>query len=323
MKKLRYGIISASSIVSRFISAVKETKHSEIIAIASRSNKGEKLASEFNIETVTQTYQEIYNHPEIDIVYIANINDQHYTEIKNALNAGKHVLCEKPFVLFPEQVTELFDIAKSKNLFLMEAQKSPFLPVTTHLKKIIDTNELGQLLKITINNSYGGRHPEGHWMHQAHQGGVWIPSANYALEYLHTLIGSSPIESNAILSTYSSERTIDEAIVSLRYPNNILTQLSITTRVQTDDLSKFYFENGWVEIYQNWKARSLSIHRPNQEVEKINYPVEHELVYEVDHVYKMISQNKITSDVMTPEVTYDCVSLVHQIYLQSQADSLF
>ena len=320
MKKLRYGIISASSIVSRFISAVKETNHSEVLAIASLSNKADSIAQQFGISKVYHSYMDLYNDPEIDIVYIANINELHIDEIRNGLNHGKHVLCEKPMVLHPDEVTEVFNLAKEKNLFLMEAQKAPFLPVSQHIKKIIDEEQLGKLLKVSINNGYGGRHPEGHWMHQAHQGGVWIPSANYALEYLHVLLGDSPIEANALLSTYSKEKTIDEAIVSLRYPNDILAQVSITTRVLTGDLTHFYFEDGWVEVYQNWKARYFTVHPHEGDVQRYDYPVEHELVYEVEHVHDMISQNKITSDVITPEVTYDCVSLVYEIYLLSQED---
>lgn len=320
MKKLSYGIISASSIVSRFIRAVKETNHSQVVAIASQSNKATQIAKDFEIEKVYSSYTDIYQDPDIDIVYIANINDQHFTEIKNALNHNKHVLCEKPIVLLPEEVNEIFELAKEKNRFLMEAQKAPFLAVSKHVKKIIDEETLGKLVKVTLNNSYGGRHPDGHWMHEAHQGGVWIPSANYALEYLHVLLGDSPLEANALLSTYGEQKTIDEALVNLRYPNDVMVQLSFTTRVITDDMTKFYFENGWVEVFQNWKARYLTIHRLNQDIERIDYPVEHELVYEVDHVYEMISQQKITSDVMTPEVTYDCVSLVHEIYLLTQED---
>ena len=68
MKKLRYGIISASSIVSRFISAVKETNHSEVLAIASLSNKADSIAQQFGISKVYHSYMDLYNDPEIDIV---------------------------------------------------------------------------------------------------------------------------------------------------------------------------------------------------------------------------------------------------------------
>lgn len=317
MKKLRYGIVSASSIVPRFINAVLKTDHSEVIAIASASQKD----LGFNIPKRYSNYIEMYQDEEIDIVYIANINDQHVTEIRNALNYGKHVLCEKPFVLHPDEVEELFELTKERNLFLMEAQKSPFLPVSKHLKKIVENKELGQLRQITMNNSYAGRVPENHWMHQAHQGGIWIPSANYILEYLHVLLGESPIEVQPMFLTYSKERTLDTVMLNLRYSDDVLAQVSLTTRYQSDDISKFFFDEGYVEIYQNWKARSLTIHRHDgSEPEKIEYPVDYELVYEVDHVYEMISNGKITSDVITPEVTYDCVSLVHEVYLMSQED---
>lgn len=317
MKKLRYGIVSASSIVPRFIGAVQSTDHSEILAIASQSDKAESIAQKYSIPKTYSSYQDMYLDPEIDIVYIANINEYHVTEIRNALHNNKHVLCEKPFVLYPEEVLELFDLAKEKNLFLMEAQKSPFLPVTKHLQSIIDSNQLGKLNQIKINNSYAGRVPENHWMHQPHQGGIWIPSANYILEYLQVICGA-PLAVNVMTHPYTKDGTIGEAHLTLEYPNEVFAQCSLTLRNQTDDMTYFYFENGYVEIYQNWKARQLIVHTFGQDSETHNYPVEFELVYEVDHVYDRLSKGHITSDIMTPEVTYDCVSLVHEVYLLSQ-----
>lgn len=321
MKKLRYGIVSASSIVPRFIKAVQSTDHSEIIAIASQSNKGEAIAQEHHIPKVYHSYHELYLDEDVDIVYIANINDQHATEIRNALLNSKHVLCEKPFVLDPSEVIELFELAQKQGKFLMEAQKAPFLEVTQHLKKMIDEEQLGKLYQIQMNNSYAGRFPEGHWMHQGHQGGIWIPSANYILEYLHTLLGYAPLEVSTQFSTYSTEKTLDEVHLIMRYPMDVFAITSLSIRLQTDDITKFFFEKGFVEIHQNWKARSLKIHRHNtHDVEVIHYPCDYELVYEVNHVFEQIKKGNLTSEVMTPTVTYECVSLVHEIYLMSQAD---
>lgn len=319
MKKLRYGIISASGIVPRFINAVNSTNHSEVVAIASESNKAQKIADEFKIPKVYNSYQDLVEDPEVDIVYVANIHDQHAHEIKRALQHHKHVLGEKPFVLDPEQVDELFELAEQQGCFLMEAQKSVFLPVTLKLMEIIESNQLGKLYQVSMNNSYAGRYPENHWMHQAHQGGVWIPSANYILEYLNVLLKEAPIEVNAMWSTYSKEKTIDEVALTMKYQEDIFVQATLTTRLTTDDMTRFFFEKGTVVIRQNWKARQLAIHyHEEKDSEILNYPCDYELVYEINHVHERISNGHLTSDVMTPEITYNCVDLVNQIYTLSQ-----
>lgn len=318
MKKLRFGIVSASSIVPRFIRALNSTNKAEVVAIASLSNKASKLAQEFHIPKVYSSYQALYKDPEIDVIYVANIHDQHAQEIRNALNHNKHVLGEKPFVLNPKEVDELFELAKEKNRFLMEAQKSVFLPVTLDLIDIIKSNKLGKLYQVSMNNSYAGRYPNDHWMHQAHQGGVWIPSANYILEYLNVVLETQPQDVNALWSTYSDQKTIDEVALTMKY-DDIIVSATLTTRLQTDDMTRFYFEDGYVVIRQNWKARQLAIHyHDDRESEIISHPEDHELKYELEHVIDRINQGHLTSDVMSPDITKNCVDLVHQIYILSQ-----
>lgn len=312
MKKLKYGIISASSIVPRFIGAIRKTNHSEIIALASQSGK----VIDDTIPHV-RSYQEIYQNPEIDIVYIANINDQHATEIRNALLANKHVLCEKPMVLSAQEAKELFALAHEKGLFLMEAQKSVFLPATQEVKRIIDSKKLGKLYQVSMNLSYAARHPEGHWMHEKHQGGIWVPSGNYALEYLHYLMQSKPLKEQHLVLRYPPHNAISEIKLVLEYPYEVLADVSLSIRLQTDDTTRFFFEKGWIEVYQHWKARKLVIHRFNQEPEVIQHPIDFELFYEVDHVYECISKGLTSSPHMTKENTIESITLIERINLEN------
>lgn len=311
---IKIGIISASTIVKRFLGAINLVDGLEVVAIASQSGKAKELAKEFNISKVYDTYDKLYQDQDVDLVYVANINDQHFTCIMDALSHDKHVICEKPFVLRPEEVIEAFDLAKSKGKFLMECQKSVFLPVTRHLKNIIDTNELGKLKKVTMNNSYSGRIPKGHWMNDRHQGGVWIPSGSYIIEYLNHLLGDFPKETNYLITRFE-EKAIYDIVLNMRFGDDIMVQASLTARVQTDDISKFYFEKGFVEIYQSWKARKLklTLYDDQENPNIYEYPCEHELVYELEHIKENISEGKISSDVMTKEVTYKCVKLVDDI----------
>ena len=311
---IKIGIISASSIVRRFLSACELVEDMEVVAIASKSGKAKELAKEFKIGHVYKSYDQLYEDEDIDLVYVANINDGHFTCIIDALNHDKHVICEKPFVLNPEEVREAFELSRKKNKYLMECQKSLFLPVTKHIKNIIDTNEMGKLMMVNMNNSYSGRIPIGHWMNDRHQGGIWIPSGNYTLEYLNHLIGDIPTEVNYLISRFG-EGAIGDILLSMRYPKDVLVQASLTLRLQTDDMTRFYFEKGFVETHQNWKARKISVPYLDdiKNPSVFEYPCEHELVYELEHIKENIEKGKISSDIVTEELTYNCVKLVDDI----------
>ena len=121
---LRYGILSTSSIAPRFIAAVREGKAGEIVAVSSRSlEKAQAKAKEWNIPTAYGSHDELLADENINIVYISTVNSEHYRWAKAALQAGKHVVCEKPCTTTAEQTARLFALAREKKRFFMEAEK--------------------------------------------------------------------------------------------------------------------------------------------------------------------------------------------------------
>ncbi len=86
----------------------------------------------------------------LDVVYIGSVNPQHLPLVKLSLNNGKHVLCEKPLGINVKETKEMLALAKSKNLFLMEAIWSRFFPVYQELKKRIDSGSLGDVLQVVV-----------------------------------------------------------------------------------------------------------------------------------------------------------------------------
>lgn len=312
MKTLNYGIVSAANIAPRFIGAIQQTDHSKVVAIASRNlDKAQKLANSHNIAKVYDAYEDLYKDPEVDVVYICNINDGHFNEIKTALLHKKHVVCEKPMVLHSYEVTDLFALARKQECFLMETQKSVFLPVTNFVKEYIVNKELGELKQVDMSLSFSGRFDDDHWMYDAHQGGAWIPSANYVIEYLTYLFDSHPDKYQAMVNRHY-RGAIDEASLTMRF-KEVLTHAFITMRVDTDNTVRFYFENGHLDIANFWKAREVTIHT-NGLSETHNFPSPFEMVYEVNHIYDCIEKGLLSSPIMSEKMTFECVKLVEDVH---------
>ena len=105
MSRLRWGLLSTARINRLIIPAVRASARSEVVAVASRSpEKGRAYAAEWNIPRVLPSYQALLDDPAIDVVYIALPNSLHVEWTVRALEHGKHVLCEKPLALIPEDV---------------------------------------------------------------------------------------------------------------------------------------------------------------------------------------------------------------------------
>ena len=129
MKEVRLGTIGSGTIVHSVLDGVRKTDGIRLAAVYSRTqNKAEKLAAEYGAEKTYTDMEDFLADETVNCVYVATPNLLHYEQVKRALCAGKHVLCEKPFVTRAEQAEELFALAEKRKLFLYEATPTMFLP---------------------------------------------------------------------------------------------------------------------------------------------------------------------------------------------------
>jgi len=129
MNELRIGSIGSGVIVHHVLGNVGRTEGIRLEAVYSRSaEKGRALAEEFGAQKVYTDMDAFLADPDIDIIYIATPNLLHAAQTKRALEAGKNVICEKPFCTRAAQARELAALAKAKHLFLVEAVPTTFLP---------------------------------------------------------------------------------------------------------------------------------------------------------------------------------------------------
>ena len=155
---MKLGIIGTGVIVSEALEALRQVETIHCVAIWARSHSKDKalaLADQYKIPKVYTDYAEMLCDLELDVVYIGIINSQHYSYVKQALLAGKHVIVEKPFTSTSKEAQELVTLAKHKNLFLFEAVTLLHLPNFTAIKKALP--ELGEIKMVQCNYSQYSR----------------------------------------------------------------------------------------------------------------------------------------------------------------------
>lgn len=226
MITLRWGIIGAANIAKQqVIPAIRQTTNNVITAIASHSSgKAEALAQQFHIPNIFHSYEALLESPDVDAVYIALPNAHHKQWALAAIQANKHVLCEKPIVLTTEDLTELQQAAKKHNVLLMEAFMYRFHPQIRKVKQLLTAGAIGEILTIRARFHFTLENWDNDIrLDPTLGGGVLNDIGCYPVNILNYLIEESPKSVQALRGKSTIE--IDTHIaVQLSYPSGILGQ---------------------------------------------------------------------------------------------------
>ena len=153
MKQIRWAMVGSGFMAELIIHDFALAENTRLVAMVTRDPAATRSKlTEWGVEAQTiGSLEAAAASPDIDLVYIATPHSEHYWMAKLALQAGKHVLVEKPFAMNQAQAIELRDLAAARGLFLMEAMWSKFNPLLNKLKQIVDAGAIGQLKMIEAN----------------------------------------------------------------------------------------------------------------------------------------------------------------------------
>ncbi len=173
MSKIKWGVLGTANIAKwATIPGMKQVEESELYAIAGRSlEKAERFKQDYGFERAYGSYAELIADRDVQAVYIPLPNDLHITWVKEALKAGKHVICEKPLALNEAEAREMFETAKENGVYLMEAYAYLHSPYVDDLKKVISEGLIGQVDYIDTAFVTQG-YKEDFRLHKEHGGGA-------------------------------------------------------------------------------------------------------------------------------------------------------
>lgn len=147
----RVGIIGSGRIANRFVPETKVVNGAEVVAVLNPNTEEAKMfAKRHGIEAYTDFDSFIER---VDVVYVASPHLTHYDYVKHSLLAGKHVLCEIPFMLSKEEALELYRLAEERNLILLEASKTAYCPAFGHIVTLIKSGIIGDVVDVKASLS--------------------------------------------------------------------------------------------------------------------------------------------------------------------------
>lgn len=150
---LRWGILATGGIAHAFAADLR-TAGRDLVAVGSRSSGGaERFAAEFAIPRAHASYEELVADPDVDIVYVSTPHPFHAENAILALEAGKHVLVEKPFTLNAAEAARVRDVAAARGLLAMEAMWTRYLPHMVRIRELIADGALGEVRSLFADHT--------------------------------------------------------------------------------------------------------------------------------------------------------------------------
>ncbi len=195
MKKLKWGVLGCAKIArEHLIPAIQQSTTSEVVAIASRSlEKAKGVAEEFNIPKAYDSYSELLDDPDIDIIYNPMPNHLHVPWSVKAVEAGKHVLCEKPLGLSADDIQPLLaSVQKHPNIRVMEAFMYRFHPQWVKAKEIMDSGVLGDIKLMDATFTYNSFDPDNVRYQKEIGGGGLLDVGCYCISAARYLFAREP-----------------------------------------------------------------------------------------------------------------------------------
>jgi len=301
---IRWGILGCGKIAKKFASDLSLVDNAVLQAVASRDGiNAAAFAQEFKAKKYFDSYEALLQHDEVDIVYVATPHGLHFEHVMLCLQYNKAVLCEKAFALNLEQAKQMISTARSKNIFLMEALWTKFLPSYQKMMEMIEEEMLGDIQNVLINFGFIPQPPiAARIFDLALGGGTLLDIGIYNVFFALSALGK-PDQIEASM-TKAATGVDEQCAILWKYNNGAMAQLfsSYSTYLATEaDISgnkgrlrlthRFYAPDTTLEFYPG-RADSKRI----IEVDKVRGFGYH---YEARHAGECLINGKSESNIMT------------------------
>ena len=236
-KKVRWAILGAGKIAHKFAQDFTVLQGAALVGVAASDvERARAFAAQYNIPHA-YSYEDLYNSPDVDAVYIATTHNFHYAQCRRCLEAGKAVLCEKPITINDAEFKKLAALAKEKNVFLMEAMWMYFLPALQQAKAWLDAGRIGALKALQVDFGFAmPNDPDGRLYNPALAGGALLDIGVYAIAFANYAAGKNP--DRIVASGVLTPTGVDETTGILLHYGSLPASLfmSISTRLRNKAL---------------------------------------------------------------------------------------
>lgn len=317
-KIIRWAILGTGTIATKFAEDLQSLDGATIAAVGSRSRAAaEKFGARFNIPHRYSDYASMAQDAEVDCVYVATPHPFHHENTLLCLNAGKAVLCEKPFSINAREAMEMIGVAQSKKVLLMEAMWTRFFPAMKEFRELLRTNVIGDLQILTADFGFKAEfQPQGRLFNLGLGGGALLDVGVYPIS-LASMIFGPPTKVCAVAAL--GQTGVDEqTAVTLRYDSGALAILNTTIRADTFCEATLVGTRGRIRIHSHfWKPSKMTITVEGEKERCIDLPYQgHGYHFEAAEFMNCLRDGKLESPVMSQTETISIMRTLDEVRWQ-------
>ncbi|MFC1960767.1 Gfo/Idh/MocA family protein [Chloroflexota bacterium] len=252
MEKIRWGILGTGYIANLFAGGLTVVEDAEAVAVGSRvQTSAAVFADKWGIPHRHSSYEALVNDPDVDVVYIGTPHPYHYENTLLCLNAGKHVLVEKPFAINARQTEAMIQLARDKGLFLMEAMWTRYIPAMIQVRQWLAAGAIGDVELVRANLSFMTDFDADGRLFDPHLGGgALLDVGIYPISLAYMILGSpQTINSTASLGPTGTD---DRSAYLFGYDNGKTALLSSAVRLSVPVEAEIIGTKGYIKIHQPW-----------------------------------------------------------------------
>jgi predicted dehydrogenase len=278
----------------------------QVQAVGSRSQESaDAFAAEFGIPTAHASYEALVADPDVDIVYVSTPHPFHAENARLALNAGKHVLIEKPIAMNAREAREIMDLAASKGLLALEGMWTRFLPHMARIREILEAGTLGDVHTLIADHSQDLSDDPTHRLNSlALGGGALLDLGIYPVSFASALFGRPE---TILASATFKETGVDAQVATIfRYPGGQIASTLSASDTKGPNTATILGTDGRIDIDHVWYTPTdfRVLNSANEVIETFTAEVTGRgMHYQAAEAEQLIRAGKISSDILPTEET--------------------
>ncbi|MDR2384241.1 MAG: Gfo/Idh/MocA family oxidoreductase [Tannerella sp.] len=315
MKIYNWGIIGPGRIAHKFAEGLKILPQARLYAVASRSReRAEDFRMAHGFEKAFGSYTEMLEDPALDVVYIATTNNLHFEHTLLSLKAGKATLCEKPFASDLSQVKEMIACAREKNIFLMEALCTRFMPSMLQLKEQIASGIIGKPVMLQCDFGFVSPFDPQKRLYALELGGGSIPDIGIYPIFTALYLFGKPVEIH-VTSIPAPTGTDWTTAFLFKHTGGEISMLSSTFQTLLENEARVYGDKGQLKLHRKFSSseRLSFIDNESNETTLQAGMTGNGYNYEATEVMNCLDKGLIQSPAMSYAFSVDLISLIDEI----------
>ena len=291
MKDIKWAVLGTGVIANEMAQALIK-KGKSIYSVANRTHqKAVEFAKKYNINKVYEDMNDVFEDPEVDVVYITTPHNTHYEFMLKAINNGKHILVEKSITLNTSELSRVINLAEQRGVVVAEAMTIYHMPIYKKLKEMLNSGVLGKVNLITMNfGSFKEYDMNNRFFNPNLAGGAMLDIGVYALSFIRWFMDSKP--DKCASQTKSAPTGVDEQVgLLLMNDEGQMASVMLSLHSKQPKRGMISCEKGYIEIMEYPRAWEAAIHYVESgETQKITAGENADaLVYELEDMERAIN----------------------------------